>query len=554
ILLLVGADAARRVRGVAAPDATDAAVVHAPELAAGSDAAVVGIRFATVVVVVEGAALMTTELAIARLVAPFFGTSQAVWAVIIATVMGSIALGSRIGGRLADRLPTVTGLSVVLVLAAVAVALLPVVAPPVMRPASGGIDEVHVGVVIASFLATMALLVVPITLLGAVPPWLLRLAVPGVGRTGRTAGRLYASSTAGALAGTFGSTLWLVPELGTRRTMLLAAAALALLAAVGLHRAAREPGWVRLAPAAALVLVVVLAILPTGLVKPLGDGRHVLEERESRYQFVQAVEEEDGRRILQLNEGWAVHSLWERGAVLTHNYWDHFAVVPSLTRERARDMLVIGDAGGTTRRLVGRIRPDLRIDAVELDPDVTAVGRRWFDLRGHVVASDGRPFLARTDRHWDAMMIDAYRQPYIPFYLTTREFFETAKRRLRPGGVVSINVGSAPGDRRIDDAIAATMRDVFPTVVRYRAEPYNDVIVAVDDPGVSISQLRRRIDRGVAGLAPVDGVDEGDLDDLFGRFSDRMRAVRPDHDRVLTDDRAPVEWMTDRMIFGAAGD
>ncbi|MCW2924334.1 MAG: spermine synthase, partial [Thermoleophilia bacterium] len=104
ILLLVGADAARRVRGLAGPDATDAAVVRAPELAAGSDAAVVGIRFATVVVLVEGAALMTTELAIARLVAPFFGTSQAVWAVIIATVMGSIALGSRIGGRLADRL------------------------------------------------------------------------------------------------------------------------------------------------------------------------------------------------------------------------------------------------------------------------------------------------------------------------------------------------------------------------------------------------------------------------------------------------------------------
>jgi predicted membrane-bound spermidine synthase len=582
LVLLAAASNAWRVQATHAPArARDNAVDF---VAAG----VIPFALAAAIVLVEGTAMMATEMSIARLVAPFFGVSHAVWAVIIATVMGSIALGSRLGGRVADRHPTLGALVALLAIAGSAVALLPFVAAPVMRLSTGGIEYVEVARLFGSFFGTMALLVVPVTLLGMIPPWVIRLAVPDVEHAGRTSGRLYALSTGGALLGTFASVLWWIPTIGTRRTMLLVAGALVLLAiALHVRRAPDRGRRSRCAVPAAAALVIALSLLPTGLIKPLEHDR-VLAEEESRYQFIQVVEDDSGRRVLQLNEGWAVHSVYDPHSRLTGGIWDHFLVVPSLLEPRGDerdagavrtftspgvqgvtgegvqrsgpgsssiDMLVIGNAAGTATRAFAELRPEVDVTSVELDREVTRVGRRWFHLRGDVEAADGRPFLARTDDEWDVVHIDAYRQPYIPFYLTTREFFELAKHRLAPGGVLSINVGSTPDDPRINEAVAATMRDVFPFVARYRAETYNEVIVGVDDPDVDLDELRERLTGSpyATGLADVgDGDERRELRGLFTSFAAGMVEVEPDADEVLTDDRAPVEWMTDRMIFGEA--
>ncbi|MCW2956985.1 MAG: Spermine synthase [Thermoleophilia bacterium] len=540
-LLLLAALAASRLGIARRPAARGEAALHGEVALPTRAPGAIPLGLAGVIVVVEGTAMMATEMSVARLVAPFFGASHAVWAVIIAVVMGSIALGSVLGGRLADRFPRLPALVVLLATAGAAVALLPFAAAPIMRLSTGGIDDVAVGTVVGAFLGTMAVLVVPVTLLGMVPPWTLRLALPGVEAAGRTSGRLYALSTAGALIGTFASVLWLIPALGTRRTMLLFAGALALLALyLLLSNVTDTPGRVAVAvPVAGVLLVAALAFAPTGLVKPLDDAK-VVSEAESRYQFIQVVEGASGRRVLQLNEGWAVHSVYSPDTVLTGGIWDHFLVLPSLADDPER-MLIIGNAAGTAPRAFREYWPDIHIDGVELDAEVTAQGRRWFDMTGDnltVTTADGRPFLDRADgRTWDVIHIDAYRQPYIPFYLTTREFFGLAKSRLAPGGVLSINVGSTPDDPRINEAVAATMRDVFGHVARYRAETYNEVIIAKVDG-----------DEPRVGQAP-----SPDLDELFANFDTGMRPVEPDADRVLTDDRAAVEWMTDRMIFGEAG-
>jgi predicted membrane-bound spermidine synthase len=575
---------------------------------------IVTLRLASVIVLVEGMSLMAMEMSSARLVAPFFGASQAVWAVIIAVVMGSIALGSWLGGRAADRRPALGALVVLLALASAAVAVLPFVAAPVMRLSSGGIDQVEAAKVVGTFLATMALLVLPVTLLGMVPPWVLRLAVPDVARTGRTAGRMYAVSTTGALIGTFASVLWLIPAIGTRRTMLVFAGALAVLVATLAPRRA-----VAFVP---VLLVTALAFAPTGLIKP-AHGLRVLDERESRYQFIQVLRDGPDRRLLQLNEGWAVHSIWNRDSALTGGYWDAFLAIPSMLdrtgtwdapgvperyraihvpneaayqdywgpcghgarredrphdvppidrgpiscvtntatvygsdSQLARHVLVIGNAAGTTARALGTFRCCMSVTRVELDPQVTAVSRRWFGAGGPVTAADGRPFLQRTHRRWDVIQVDAFRQPYIPFYLTTREFFEQVRGHLTKGGIVALNVGITPGDRRISDAIAATLRDVFPLVVRYRVADFNDIVVGVDDPNVTVEELRRRLESSdlARGDSPLDRApqDRGLVSRVFSDFASNMVEVQPNADRVLTDDRAPVEWMTDRMIFGAA--
>ena len=114
---------------------------------------------------------------------------------------------------------------------------------------------------------------------------------------------------------------------------------------------------------------------------------------------------------------------------------------------------MLGTAAGTTARAYGHYFPDTRVDAVEIDPELLDIGRRYFGLEPRpqlrTIAEDARPFLRRTPDRYDVIMVDAYRQPYIPFYLTTQEFFALARGRLAPGGVVAINVGHPAGSDRL---------------------------------------------------------------------------------------------------------
>lgn len=506
------------------------------------------------IVVVAGMTTMATEMAASRLLAPFFGASVMVWANIIGLILIYLSIGYWYGGKLADRHPSVRGLCTVTAVAAVMIAVVPFAAQPILHITSGGVDSVAVSSVIGSFAGCLLIFSGPITLLGMVPPYTVRLALSSVDNSGQVAGSLYALSTIGSILGTFGSVLILIPWIGTRDTMLVFATLLALLSIGGLS------GRRRLLTAGAVGVMIVGLVIPSGIVKRAEAGAVVFEE-ESPYQFVQVIRERGtGRMLLQLNEGWAVHSVYDPATVVTGGVWDDFLAVPTLAgptypagvdSDRSMRMLIIGNAAGTAARVFGVYRPHIHIDGVELDPVVTRAGRRYFRMRDAeranltVHAGDGRPFLRSAGRRrWDVIHIDAYRQPYIPFYLTTREFFHLVRAHLTPTGVVSINVGSAPHDDRINRAVAATMRDVFPTVVRWRAQAYNEVVVATARP-LSMGEIRSR-------LVSSDLAENPNLSDMFSAFAGTARSVRPDADQVLTDDHAPVEWMTDRMILHEA--
>jgi spermidine synthase len=151
-----------------------------------------------------------------------------------------------------------------------------------------------------------------------------------------------------------------------------------------------------------------------------------------------------------------------------------------------------------------------------------------------VATADGRPYLATHTARYDAIFLDAFRQPYIPFYLTTQEFWRLADERLRPGGMVMANVGTIPGDERLPSAIAGTMATVFPRVYRWRVGGFNEIVAGFTRP-VSASQLRARLAAAAPALDPA-----ADL-------AERLQPQAPSSD-PLTDDRAPVEWLTDQLI------
>jgi spermidine synthase len=447
-----------------------------------------------------------------------------VWANIIGLTLAYLALGYWLGGRLADRRPEPRVLAAILLVAAAALAVTPFAARPLLRWAVHGVDAVAVGSVAGSFFAALALFAVPVTALGAAAPFLVRLALDSVAEAGRVAGRLYALSTAGSLLGTFVSALVSIPWAGTQRTLVGTAACVAL------GPALLAGGAWSLAPVAAAAL---LAVPPPQI-------KSAIFQIESEYQYIRVVSDGHGGRELELNEGVVTHSAWRPNTVLTGRYWDLFLMLPPLLEDPPRSMLVIGNAGGTIGRAYGRFYPRVAVDGVELDPELNRVARRYFGAgdnpRMRLIAADGRPFLERTHKRYDLIVLDAYRQPYVPFYLATSEFFRLAREHLRPGGAVALNVAATPGDHELSDAIGTTLLTAFPEAWRWRALRFNDVLFALRSP-VSRAGLERRAARA-----------RGKVALLLPLFRSRLAPLRS-HGDPLTDDRAPVEWLTDRMIL-----
>jgi len=491
-------------------------------------------RLLTALVFVVGASSLGVEIAAARLLAPYFGASTVVWANTIGVVLVALSAGYWFGGRYADRHPHLRGLCVLVLAAAVLIAAVPFAARPFLGFSVEAFDTVSIGGFAGSLFGVLVLVAVPVTLLGAAAPWAVRLAVGEVASSGEVVGRLYAISTAGSLLGTMVSALLLIPLLGTQRTFLVFSLGLALVATIGIgHR------WVAV-PLALLALIAV----PVGTIKGNADGR-ILYEAETTQQYARVVERPDGTRVLELNEGQAVHSLYRPGSYLTGDYWDGQLVLPAAAgAEPPRRIAILGNAAGTVARSFGHFFPGTAVDAVEIDAELTELGRRFFDLRNprmEVFGEDARPWLERSAGGYDAIMVDAYRQPYIPFYLATREFFELARERLAPGGIVIVNVGHPEGGQELERVLGRTMAAAFPGVLRYPIEPTNTLLVAGDGV-LSAARLRASLPSLPAALRPE-----------ARQAADKL-APRLPGGEVYTDDHAPVEWLVDSSLLEYANE
>jgi spermidine synthase len=479
-----------------------------------------------------GIGALATEITASRLLAPYFGSSTVVWANLIGIVLAALALGYWLGGRLADRRPEPALLGYVVLAAALCIAVIPFAARPFLDVTVEGLDTASVGAVVGSFLAVVVLCAPPVVLLGMVSPFAIRLAVSSIATAGAVAGRLYALSTAGSLVGTFLPALVLIPGIGTQRTFLAIAA---LVAASSCF----------LLGARYLVVTAGLAgllLVPPGAIK---GEKGLIHEETSRYQYIAVVQRPDGRRVLHLNEGLVIHSLWRPGSVLTGGEWDTYLAVPPLLGRPLGRVAILGNAAGTTARALGVYYPEADVDGVELDPAVTRVGRRYFGLgenpRLTIHTADARPFLRSTDTRYDLIVVDAYRQPYVPFYLATREFFRLVRGHLTSGGIVVLNVAAVPDDKRLVRAIGGTLATEFPQVLAWPALRFNSFLLGFTRP-LSPAERDRRLESGPRDVAP--------LRDLLAR---EARPVGPS-EHPWTDDRAPVEWLTDRMIVEYAAE
>jgi spermidine synthase len=232
--------------------------------------------------------------------------------------------------------------------------------------------------------------------------------------------------------------------------------------------------------------------------------------------------------------------------LLTGFTWDIFLVgplfnAPPFAVEQVERMAIIGLAGGTIARQYSAVYGPLPIDGVEIDPEIVRVGQAYFgmDLPNlKAVVADGRQFLARTDRVYDVIAVDAYRLPYIPWHLTTVEFFRQARDHLDEDGVLIVNVGRTESDLRLVEAVVTTLRAVFPTThVILVPDSFNAIVVATVQPSA-----RENLANNLA------TVDDPLLREVGERALANWRPVTAEGP-VFTDDKAPVEQLTNLILM-----
>ncbi|MSR47431.1 MAG: hypothetical protein EXS13_10265 [Planctomycetes bacterium] len=424
----------------------------------------------------SGAGVLVVEMTAPRALAPWFGQAQFVWTNVIGLVLAALAIGSMVGGRLADRRQSPILLASLLLAAATLVAVSAWLPGPVARavlPARLPLEAAYPFLQRGSFLATLICFVPPVLLLGAVPPFLVRCAATRIEGLGRMSGMLYGAATLGSIAGSFATNDLLYERFGTRGTLLLAAGLIAM-AALPLLFAARRA---RAAGAAAATIPFLLLMLPESRAAPEGAAfGELVAAVDSRYQHLEIRRRDDlgvGARVLAIDEGHdSFQSLTPAEGVLTGGlYYDYvnLLALDSICDGRLRVAILGLGAGTHARQLLALVGPRCRltISGVELDPGVVALGRAHLDLPTDPRLTiwtdlDARTFVDHSLATFDLILVDCYaRQSFVPPHVASREFFSAARSRLARGGTLALNVFGYGAHDPVSEAVAATLATQF---------------------------------------------------------------------------------------------
>ena len=405
---------------------------------------------------------MALELLGSRVLAPSYGSSIYVWGALITVFLTALSVGYLLGGRLADRRPQMSVLSVILSVAAVLIL-------PTVQWSTALLQRLHEQAWDArwtALLAAVLLFLAPSVAIGMVSPFAVRLAAPRLEGLGKAAGGYSALSTAGSIAGTLLTAFVLIPSVDVRTLLVMLAGTLALCALVLMRNRAS-------------LVIGVLACIVCGTVgfSPAGgqaDLARTLLYKDTAYHHI-VVSQVDEARYLRFD------NLIQGGISLKDPNRPLFSFeegffMPWAVRPGIRTVCQIGLGTGSFPRVLTRLVPDATVDSVEIDPVVARVAREYFQYREsprhRTAIADGRMFLTQPGPPYDLIILDAFNSTGTPFHLTTREFFTTVRGRLTPDGVFAANfIGSLMGrDARLFWAAYRTIRRQFGQVYLMNAD------------------------------------------------------------------------------------
>ncbi|OGF25753.1 hypothetical protein A2303_07205 [Candidatus Falkowbacteria bacterium RIFOXYB2_FULL_47_14] len=485
-----------------------------------------------VILFITGAAGMIFEIAGARVLAPYLGTSLVVWTSLIGIILGSLSFGYLIGGKLADRRQDIKVLAAVLGAAAFFVGL----------TASGKdiflvlLDSLALTVNSGSILAAIVLFAPGSAFLGMATPYAVRLKLRSLDKSGGVVGRLYAISTIGSIAGTFAAGFWLIPYFGTTMVLWVLALILALTALIISGRRF----WIEKIS----ILAVASIIFYSGsLAVTAYPGMADVDTAYNRYWIYERDYEGRSIRVIKTDPfGTQAAVYTDNPDEIVFDYLKFFHVAEHFHPRADRALLVGGGIFTFPRDYILR-NPDSEMDVVELDGRLIDLAREHFyyrdDPRIGVFHEDGRIFLNRNKTVYDHIYLDAFNSHIsIPFQLTTREAVQKIHDSLSDDGVVVLNLISAfRGDKgKFLRAELATYKEIFPQVFLFAvhkgsdpAERQNLILIA--------TKKTEKI------LFYSD--DQEINDSLENIWTEELDSDLP----VLTDDYAPVDFYTKEMMF-----
>jgi spermidine synthase len=512
----------------------------------------------------SGMAVMAAELGASRLLAPYFSSSQIVWTIIIGTIMIAMALGSVWGGRKADRDPNPDKLYMRVMIAAVWIALIPLVGKYIIIAISGVlIVTISTNfLVLAAFISCMVIFVPPLFLLGTITPGLVKFATDSLEDNASIVGRLSACNTIGSILGTFLPTFVTIPAVGTFVTFLIFSGTLLTLSLV-YFLASR----VKLVASALSVVIFIASSCVSGLTGFAFWEKNLTYEGESIYNYLQVKNLSD-RTILSTNVLFGVQSVTMKDEGLTGMYYDTALAAPALA-DNADSALILGMGTGTYARQLKEYYPDMDVTGVEIDGKITNLATTYFKEPDGIPVStyDGRAWLAANKDTYDVIMVDAYQDITIPFQMSSNEFFAMVKEHLNPGGVMVVNMNMiSDGKGSINEALTSTISSVFGNRNMMTADVPNTTnrelfakTIGSDKSIHNASDITKRSKaiplRSITAIRTHNTELEWAMDEIAGRFT--LVPEPRDDALILTDDKAPVELLgmhaIDELIAQEAG-
>lgn len=407
------------------------------------------------VVSISGAAVLALEILGTRILGPFYGVSIFLWSALITVTLAALSIGYFIGGRWADQAAKVDRLGLLLAGSGIWVILIPWLSKPILLLIE------PMGLRLSVLVAAIILFFPPLTLLGMISPYAIKIKTTQLSEVGRSAGNLYAISTLASVIAALATGFWLIPNFGVQRLTLVIGMVL-LMSAVLLMI------WNRKSKLVSIGAMVVFALL-TGLSwKTFGEKSQpeqgLVGIEQSPYGEIRVVDQDQIRYLLI--DG-AIHSIvkptlfWEpqHGYVVVMDINQHFF-------DRTGSMLLIGLGGGSIANSYSMA--GWKVEAVEIDPVVTRVATKFFGFRSEdcqVFHADGREFLRSHHDRYDLVIMDAFGSGSIPFHLITRQCFELIRDHLQPNGVFAMNVQSIGWESKLVKAVAATLKSLFSEVM-----------------------------------------------------------------------------------------
>lgn len=489
-----------------------------------------------------GMSIMAVELSVSKLLAPYFGTSQIIWTVIIGLIMISLSIGNVLGGRSADKHNSMSRLYLIIWAAAIWIAIIPFVGKYIVVGIIGLLFMFLPQnlLITGSAISCLVLFSVPLIGLGMVSPYLVKLGVTDIENTGKTTGKIYAMNTIGSIIGTFLPTFVTIPTVGTSKTFLIFALVLNVICLAYFIMNRIKP------VKTSLTFLIIFALLFAPLSNSYAFWRDCVVEDESVYNYLQVTEDKDSV-YFSTNVAFGVQSVYRKDNKLSGMYYDYALAAPQFIKDfrsgKKIDLLVLGNGTGTYAKQSKIYYPGIKTDAVEIDPKIVDLSKKYFDLKedeATIYETDGRTFL--SDKNcgvYDVIMIDAYHDITIPFHMATQEFFSKVSEHLKPGGVIVLNINmKAKGDNPINRYLSQTVKSVFEKVYTCGLKTStNELLFASND-----SDMHNNFNENISSMNTSDP-----LKNVFQFVNENLEEVT-DSSLIFTDEVAPVDILGQKLL------